>query len=599
MDHFNDFTWPFVTIPNFEIHGRQSNAISQALQLSVVPLVSRAIKSEWGVYSFTKQSWIQNGIDLSSSSSSSAEQVNATTVPPIANYIHLGSWQRQAATESSSSISSNVSSLMITSSTPDALPQTGPGVRLGPAKLGLGFAPIWQQSPAPSDPAIINFDLLSHPLFDQAYHVMYETASPVLSGLVDLEFLSSAGSHTAPSINPIEHHDPRFFVMQPIYPTVNLPNNKRDLVGFVVAVLDWNVYLGNLLPAAQDDDGPIVAVVKSSEGNNVFSYSIQGPKSTFLGLGDLHDSTYDHLSMHTNFAVLESSSTTTTSGTDKGAAQRALQTASDSSNNSSSGSCEYEIWLYPTQEMHQEYISSATPAIFAAIVLLIFFLVAGVFGLYDYTVQRRQNLVMAKAKRTDALVSTFFPSTVRDRILGDALMEDTPIDKPESENGSDHPTAPGGADGGGNGKNKKKKKKKKRTGAAGAKAARSGKNAALKSFLNEDEPGKSHELGKNADKSSEAFNLTPYATKPIADLFPHTTIMFADIVGFTAWSSVREPTQVFILLETLYHAFDQIAKRRRVFKVETVGDCYGTYCFLNRLFRFFLYCPFVSFLFSH
>jgi class 3 adenylate cyclase len=50
--------------------------------------------------------------------------------------------------------------------------------------------------------------------------------------------------------------------------------------------------------------------------------------------------------------------------------------------------------------------------------------------------------------------------------------------------------------------------------------------------------------------------------------------MFADLVGFTAWRSVREPAQVFTLLETIYSAFDQIAKRRRVFKVETVGDCY-------------------------
>jgi class 3 adenylate cyclase len=31
---------------------------------------------------------------------------------------------------------------------------------------------------------------------------------------------------------------------------------------------------------------------------------------------------------------------------------------------------------------------------------------------------------------------------------------------------------------------------------------------------------------------------------------------------------------VFILLETIYHEFDAIAKRRRVFKVEVVGDCY-------------------------
>jgi class 3 adenylate cyclase len=37
---------------------------------------------------------------------------------------------------------------------------------------------------------------------------------------------------------------------------------------------------------------------------------------------------------------------------------------------------------------------------------------------------------------------------------------------------------------------------------------------------------------------------------------------------------MREPCQVFILLETLYGAFDAIAKRRRIFKVETIGDCY-------------------------
>ena len=43
--------------------------------------------------------------------------------------------------------------------------------------------------------------------------------------------------------------------------------------------------------------------------------------------------------------------------------------------------------------------------------------------------------------------------------------------------------------------------------------------------------------------------------------------MFSDNAGFTAWSSVREPTQVFTLLETVYHAFDVFAKRRGVFKV--------------------------------
>ena len=63
-------------------------------------------------------------------------------------------------------------------------------------------------------------------------------------------------------------------------------------------------------------------------------------------------------------------------------------------------------------------------------------------------------------------------------------------------------------------------------------------------------------------------------TKPIADLFPDCTVMFGDIAGFTAWSSAREPSQVFILLETIYGAFDKMAKQQKVFKVETIGDYY-------------------------
>ena len=76
-----------------------------------------------------------------------------------------------------------------------------------------------------------------------------------------------------------------------------------------------------------------------------------------------------------------------------------------------------------------------------------------------------------------------------------------------------------------------------------------------------------------------------FLAKPMADLFLETTVMFADISGFTAWSSVREPTQVFILLENIYGAFDKIAKKRAIYKVETVGDCYVS---INYLLQGFL-----------
>lgn len=44
-----------------------------------------------------------------------------------------------------------------------------------------------------------------------------------------------------------------------------------------------------------------------------------------------------------------------------------------------------------------------------------------------------------------------------------------------------------------------------------------------------------------------------FGSRPIAELHPYTTIMFADLVGFTAWSSMRDPSQVFTLLELLFN----------------------------------------------
>ena len=82
-------------------------------------------------------------------------------------------------------------------------------------------------------------------------------------------------------------------------------------------------------------------------------------------------------------------------------------------------------------------------------------------------------------------------------------------------------------------------------------------------------------VGNNNSDKNNGGQLLP---KPIAELFPDTTVFFADISGFTAWSSVREPAAVFTLLETLYGAFDKIAKKYGIFKVETIGDSYVAVC---------------------
>ena len=62
--------------------------------------------------------------------------------------------------------------------------------------------------------------------------------------------------------------------------------------------------------------------------------------------------------------------------------------------------------------------------------------------------------------------------------------------------------------------------------------------------------------------------------EPIADSFSCATVMFADISGFTSWSSNRNPVDVFQLLELLLKDFDIVGLQTGVFKVSAIGDCY-------------------------
>jgi class 3 adenylate cyclase len=178
------------------------------------------------------------------------------------------------------------------------------------------------------------------------------------------------------------------------------------------------------------------------------------------------------------------------------------------------GHCIYSLHVYPTKEFEEGYRSNI-PLALTAVVGSTFFLMTFAFFLYNWVVQRRNNKVVGEAARSNAIVSSLFPSNVRDRM------------------------------------------------AAETDAREGHTKSRLKNFL-------ATENNAVDDDDDDIM----YKTKPIADLFPETTILFADISGFTAWSSMREPTQVFTLLETIYRAFDEIARRRRVFKVETVGDCY-------------------------
>jgi adenylate cyclase len=60
----------------------------------------------------------------------------------------------------------------------------------------------------------------------------------------------------------------------------------------------------------------------------------------------------------------------------------------------------------------------------------------------------------------------------------------------------------------------------------------------------------------------------------IADAYPQTTVLFADIAGFTAWAQRTNPAQVVEILDDLFSRFDALAETHGVEKIKTIGDSY-------------------------
>ncbi|MBS1528883.1 MAG: adenylate/guanylate cyclase domain-containing protein [Bacteroidetes bacterium] len=60
----------------------------------------------------------------------------------------------------------------------------------------------------------------------------------------------------------------------------------------------------------------------------------------------------------------------------------------------------------------------------------------------------------------------------------------------------------------------------------------------------------------------------------IADDFEETTILFADIAGFTKYTETVAPTQLITLLNAIFTEFDDLSDKYQAEKIKTIGDAY-------------------------
>jgi len=81
------------------------------------------------------------------------------------------------------------------------------------------------------------------------------------------------------------------------------------------------------------------------------------------------------------------------------------------------------------------------------------------------------------------------------------------------------------------------------------------------------------DLLTNAIPSSIAARLKRGELR-IAEVYPETTVLFADLVGFTPWAVRTDPADVVGFLDDLFSRFDALASAAGVEKIKTIGDSY-------------------------
>ena len=81
------------------------------------------------------------------------------------------------------------------------------------------------------------------------------------------------------------------------------------------------------------------------------------------------------------------------------------------------------------------------------------------------------------------------------------------------------------------------------------------------------------ELLTNAIPSAIAARLRR-GERRIAEAYPSTTVVFADLVGFTPWAQRTPPDQVVELLDGMFTTFDELVERHGLEKIKTIGDAY-------------------------
>ncbi|CAB9507181.1 Receptor-type guanylate cyclase gcy [Seminavis robusta] len=381
------------------------------------------------------------------------------------------------------------------------------GIILAPTYGDGPYYPAWMVSPPIFNPSFINSDPAPWVMkggitaVNEAHRLVLTDALPVenlANRAIKLEDHEAYHASLVDYVNEeggTAFSHPHSAVMVPVFEKLN--DSTSTIVGCFSVIFPWDRYLVNLLPEGVKG---ITCILRNTCGK-AWTYELSGNSAFYRGEGDFHDPAYTDTEVVLPFRDPSRQSGTET--VDK--------------------ECDYSYHIYATKEFEEEF-QSHHPWALMLIMATTFAIMIITFIIYDRFNTKRNEKVVGHATKTNAIVSSLFPSDVKNR-----LLEEEEEKKRQLQKSADP----------------------------------------VSNFLNTAEMQTSGLLEGDEGSSNPITK-----SDPIANLYPDCTVYFADIAGFTSWSSSRQPVDVFRLLEAIHSEFDLICKRRGVFKVETIGDCY-------------------------
>lgn len=261
------------------------------------------------------------------------------------------------------------------------------------------FLPRWQTSPVVPF-SMINANLLENHDVGSIARDCIENKAAVLGGFVTAPAGNTSHPHLLTALfatvlsigagKQVDYEgDPVSHMVVPIFD--KLRGDDREVVAVLKSTFHWITYLEGILPSSVKG----ITVVVENACDGFFTYELDGADAYVVGPGDQHQSKFDSYQMEGRF-ITETIEDGTLTGV-----------------HLNQEGCPYAFHVYPTQRYYDSFITNYPLAISIAIAA-VFALTILMFFAYDWLVERRQKLVLAKATRSTAIVSSLFVSVVKD-----------------------------------------------------------------------------------------------------------------------------------------------------------------------------------------